>query len=318
MSCRVTVMKLKICFKRALLGTLLVGATAMAGDSNKVIIESVKVMEREQGLTIATRFEMGRRIRRTQQIPDGYTLSGPSISPDGTALAWSSYSNSVTAEKVSFLTVMSSRDGIQPVHVEGRVAVGSGLSTRAEVIVAIGMPLDPREGRHRELLAIDRRAGSVVHDLTRSVTQFDLGNNLEVISVSGPGTLVALGEREPEEIQVLEIPNGKTVYAGPGRFPRLSPDGTRMAFVNKETIWVHSFADGSTKELPKVKRVKGLGGWSPDGRFLLAGAWVTVPSFEKRQIIVDIDIGEYAIVGQLGEGDYGTQFSWVSVKLLER
>jgi hypothetical protein len=311
-------MKLTICFKRAILGTLLAGATAMAVDSNQVIIESVKVMEQEQGLMITTRFEMGRMIRRAQQIPYGYTLSGPSISPDGTALAWSSYTNSVPAETTSFLTIISSQDGIQPVHVEGRVAAGSGLSTRAEVIVAISVRLDPREGRHRELLAIDRRAGSVVHDLTRSVAQFDLGNNLEVLSVSGPGTLVALGERAPEHIQVIEIPSGKTLYTGPGRFPRVSPDGTRMAFVNKETIWVHSFADGSTKELSKVKRVKGLGGWSPDGRFLLAGAWDTLPSFEKRQIIVDTDVGEYAILGELGEGDYGTQLAWISVKLLKR
>ena len=261
---------------------------------------------------------MGRRIRRTQQIPYGYTLLGPSISPDGTALAWSSYSNSAPAETTSFLTVIGLRDGIRPVHVEGSVAAGIGLSSRAEVIVAVGMPLDPREGRHRQLLAIERRAGSVVHDLTRSVTQFDLGNNLEVISVSGPGTLVALGERVPEHIKVIEIPSGQTVYAGPGRFPRLSPEGTRMAFVNNETIWVHSFADGSTKELSKVNRVKGLGGWSPDGRFLLAGAWVTVPSLTKRQIIVDTDIGEYAVVGELGEGDYGTQLEWISVKLLKQ
>jgi hypothetical protein len=87
--------------------------------------------------------------------------------------------------------------------------------------------------------------------------------------------------------------------------------------VNKETIWIYSFADNSIKELSKVKRVKGLGGWSPDGRFLLAGAWVTVPSFEKRQIIVDIDSGEYGIVGELGDGDYGTQLAWISVKLLK-
>jgi hypothetical protein len=186
-------MKLKKCFKRALLGTLLAGATAMAGDSNKLIIESAKVMEREQGLTLTTRLEMGQQIRRTEKIPYGYTLLGPSISPDGTAVAWSSYPDSATAE--SFLTVISSRDGLLPVQVEGlegRVAYGTGLSTRAEVIVAIGISLDPGKGRDRQLLAIDRRAGSVVHDLTRSVTQSTLGNSVETISVSGPGTLVAV------------------------------------------------------------------------------------------------------------------------------
>jgi hypothetical protein len=312
------VMEFGTLFKRAMLGTLLAGATAMAGDSNRAIIKSAKAMEGQLGLTITTRFEMGRSIRRTQQIPNGYTLLGPSISPDGTALAWSSYRVPALEEEIPFLTVTTLADGTQPVRVEGRVAVGSGLSSRAEVIVAIGIPLDVREGRRRELLTIDRRDGGAVHDLTRSVTQFELGNNLEVISVSGPGTLVALGEREREQIQVLEIPSGKTVYAGRGRFPRLSPDGTRLAFVNKEMIWIYSFTDGSTKQLLKVKPVKGLGGWSPDGRFLLAGAWTTSLALEKRQIIIDTAIGEYAVIGQLPEGDYGSQFAWISVKLLER
>lgn len=62
----------------------------------------------------------------------------------------------------------------------------------------------------------------------------------------------------------------------------------------------------------------GVGGWSPDGRFLLAGAWTTVLAFEKRQIIVDTTTGEYAVLGKLGEGDYGCEFAWVSVNLLER
>lgn len=140
------------------------------------------------------------------------------------------------------------------------------------------------------------------------------GNNLECISVSGPGARVALGT--PNQMQVVEIPNGKTVYAGPGRFPRLSPDGKRLAFVDREKLWIHSFADGSTVQLLKGKRVMGVGGWSPDGQFLLAGAWTTVLAFEKRQIIVDTNTGEYAATGKLEDGDYGSQLAWVSVKLL--
>jgi hypothetical protein len=62
----------------------------------------------------------------------------------------------------------------------------------------------------------------------------------------------------------------------------------------------------------------GSGGWSPDGRFLAAGAWTKRLAFDKRQIIVDTTTGEYGVIGKLGEGDYGDQFAWISVKLLER
>lgn len=308
----VIIMQLSPLCKLAIIGALLAGATAMAGAPDKTIMESVKAMERELGLTITTPDALFRSVRQTQ-VPDNYFLLPPAISPDGNALAWWMVTFSDPDEKIPFLTLESLKEGRQPVRVEGRVPVGMvSISSGAEVIVAMARPL---QSRRAELLAIDRRSGLVVHDLTPFLTQFELGN-VRDMNVSGPGNLVALSSREPELIQVLEIPSGKTVYAGPGRFPRLSPDGKRLAFVDKDKIWVHSFADGSTVQLVKGKRVKGAGGWSPDGRFLLAGAWTKIVAFEKRQIIVDTTTGEYAVIDKLGDGDYGNHFAWVSVKLL--
>jgi hypothetical protein len=270
-------MELRLLCKSAIIGVFLAGATAMTSASDNGIIESVKAMERELGLAIAPPFgELFRRPSPARQSPDTYVGGGPGISPDGTAIAWWWEPYPYRGEKIPFLTLKSLKEGEQPVWVEGRVAGGSiGLSSEGAVIVAIGRSLDPLQSRRRELLAIDRRSGVVVHDLTAFVRQFNVGNsvesgnNVEVISVSGPGTLVALGT--PRQMQVLEIGSGKTVYAGPGRFPRLSPDGERLAFVDSDGLWIHSFRDGSTEQLLKGKRVKGVGGWSPDGRFLLAG-----------------------------------------------
>lgn len=286
----------------------------MAGASNKTIIEAVKAMERELGLTTISAPILAIQIAKGRQDPDHYVRSAPTISPDGTAIAWWAYPIPYGGEKVPFLKVQSLKEGIEPVWLEGRIPAGNlGISSGAEVIVAPAL-----KGNHRELLAIDRRSGVVVHDLTRFVTQFELGSGLEVISVSGPGTLTALGSRVSEQMQVLEIPSGKSVYTGPGRFPRLSPDGKRIAFVDNDKLMIHTFADGSTIQLLKGKRVKGVGGWSPDGRFLLAGAWTTALAFEKRKIIVDTTTGDYAVIGKLGEGDGGNRFAWVSVNLLER
>lgn len=149
------------------------------------------------------------------------------------------------------------------------------------------------------------------------MTQFVLGNYVG-LSVSATGSLVALENIDTEQIQVLEIPSGKSVYTGQGSFTRLSPDGKRLAFVKDGMIWIYSFTDGSTVKLLKGNRVKGIGGWSPDGRFLLAGAWTTLLALEKRQIIVDTTTGKFAVIDKLGEGNYGVTFAWVSTKLLEQ
>ncbi len=103
-----------------------------------------------------------------------------------------------------------------------------------------------------------------------------------------------------------------------GRFPRLSPDGKRIAFVDNDKLMIYSFTEGSTIQLMKGKRVKGLGGWSPDSRFLLASAWTTEFALAKRQTIVDTTTGEYAVIGSLVEGDYGLYYVWASSRLLMR
>lgn len=305
--------------KRAIIGMLLIGVTGMAGTSDQTIIEAVRAMEREFGVTITDCSNLPDMVRRAQHIPYvGYSLHVSAISPDGGTIAWSSYSFPDKGEKVLFLTVQSLKEGIQPIQVEGRVALNTSLSSGAEVIVTIASLLDPVPSRHWELLAIDRRSGLVVHNLTRFMTLFELGNNIVQIDISGTGTLAALEKIDTEQIQVLEIPSGKSVYTGQGSSSRLSPDGKRLAFVREGMIWIHSFTDGSTAKLLKGKRVKGIGGWSPDGRFLLAGAWTTLLAIDKRQIIVDTTTGKYAVIGKLGEGNWGTTFAWVSTKLLEQ
>lgn len=304
--------------KSAIFGLLIFGVTSMAGASDKTIIESVRAMEREFSVTITDHFNLVSRIRHAQHIPDNYLLNVSTASPSGGEIAWSSYPVNYNGEKIPFLTVQSLREGMQSVQVEGLRAIGMAVSSGATVIIAIASPVDPTQSRNWKLLAIDRRTELVVHDLTRFLTQFRLGNNIADIRVSQTGSLLALGSSEPEQIQVLEVPSGKTVYTGPGSSPRLSPDGKRIAFINQGTIWIYSFADGSTVPLLKGKRVKGLGGWSPDGRFLLAGAWTTPLALEKRQIIVDATTGRYTVISKLGEGNYGTTFAWVSTNLLDQ
>lgn len=307
-------MQFRLFCKDAIIGVLLAGA--MAGASDKNILDSVKAMEQQFGVRLVGPSDMPDSIWRPP-IPENYNIYHPSVSPDATAIGWWSRKTPYPDEKIPFYWVKSLKDGFQPVWVEGRIPMGDhGISSEGKVIVAMARQYPIKTDRW-ELLAIDRRSGLVIHDLTPFVTQIKIDHSLEDVSVSGPGNFVALGSRE-EKIQVLEIPSGKTVYTGPGRFPELSPDGERLAFVNKGMIWIHSLVDGSTVQLLKGKRVKGIGSWSPDGRFLPAAAWTTPLALEKRRIIVDITTGKYAVVGKLGEGDYGSYFAWVSTRLLEQ
>jgi len=79
-------------------------------------------------------------------------------------------------------------------------------------------------------------------------------NSLEAISLPESGSAAALGTED--DIQVIEMPSGTTIFATQGRFPRISPDGKRLAFIQDENkLMIHSFVDGATQQLLKRKRV---------------------------------------------------------------
>jgi hypothetical protein len=287
--------------------------------SDKEVLAAVREMETREGLKLANPGALRRGPLRDSQHPDGHIVGVHAVAPDAVTIVYKWPVHTKQPPGIPFLIVESTTEAPRPISLEGQAAYLVGISAGAKMIVVRSVSL-VQLGR-KGLFALDLRSGMTVHDLTPYITEVDLRDlrdprDLERISVSGPGTLAALGSRE--QIQVLEIPTGKTVYVGPGRFPKLSPDGKRLAFIHEEQLYIRSLVDGTSKEFLSGIRVMGSGGWSPDGRFLAAGAWTKRLAFEKRQIVVDTTTGEYSVIGNLGEGDYGDQFAWISVRLLER
>jgi hypothetical protein len=297
--------------RRLILGAL-VGHAAVSADSDSGVLTSVKAMESRDSLALFTQADARFHRWRGAQDHNGGLTVRPAISPDGLAMCWGDETILERGPESPFLTVQSVGGGTRPIQMEGQVSNGViGISSGAEIIVASALSIRHRGQRH--LLALDLRSGLSTYDLTPFVTEFEVPD-LEIISVSSSGATAALASRK--QMQVIEIPSGKTVFTGPGRFPRLSPDGTRLAFIRKERLYTRSLLDGSTVEFLPEMRVMGTGGWSPDGRFLLAGAWTRFFAFEKRQIILDMTKRRYGVLGKLGDGDYGNQFAWISTKLL--
>lgn len=298
--------------RRAILGSVLAKGIALAR-SDQETVALAKTMESRDGLTIFTLHDAVFHRWHGARTHVGMTV-WPAISPDARAMCWGEEDIlSVSRPEGHFLTVNSLNSGIRTVPLDAHVPDIKVLTSGAEHIVARALSLKDRG--MRRLLILDLGPGLAVRDLTPSVTAFPMAS-LRHMSVSGSGKFLALGS--DEKIQVLEIPSGNSLYAGDGWIPRLSPDGKRLAFIAGERLYTRSLLDGSTIELLPHIRAMGVGGWSPDGRFLLAGAWTRRFASEKRQIILDTTTGHYGVIGTLGEGDYGEKAQWVAVQLMDR
>jgi hypothetical protein len=271
-------------------------------------------MEAREGLMIPSPLELDPLLRRWRATNpfDAVAAQPFAVSPQGTELCWSAGSGKNDQKIPPFLIVDSQEGGVQPVWLDGQRANGAlGISSGGKVIV---VKVVARAGRNNwALLALDLRAGTRVHDLSPFLTEFEVPN-IEDISVSGSGTLVALGTQT--KVQVLQITTGSSVLTESGWIPKLSPDGQRLAFISRERLHIRSLADGTITEPLAGTRVMGAGGWSPNGRYLLAGAWTRSLALEKRQIVVDTVTGDYGVLGKLHEGDYGSHAAWISAKFM--
>jgi len=238
----------------------------------------------------------------------------PAISPDGRSMCWAECCPE--AAKGDFrsrsLSIRIADRGVQQISRKDLAfSTILAISNDGRIVIIGGSPLT--EPRKRGVFALAIQSG--VKDDLDMTTGFGIEWEAESGNTSGSGAVVALGSES--QVEVFEISPRRTIYRGAGRFPRLSPDGTRVAFVRNERLFIRLLTTGRDYEPIPETRVVGVGEWSPDGRFLSAGAWTRRFAFEKRVIIVEAATGRYAEVGTLGDGDWGAKTGWVSTKLLD-
>src|SRR6202171_5686461 len=119
--------------RRAMLGSIVLGKTALA-HSKKEVLAAVNAMESREGLTIFTWDDALDHRWRSARTHGGMT-AWPAMSPDALAMCWAEEVITPKNQEGPFITVDSLKDGTRPVLLEGHIAEIFVISSGAEILV---------------------------------------------------------------------------------------------------------------------------------------------------------------------------------------
>jgi hypothetical protein len=184
------------------------------------------------------------------------------------------------------------------------------VSSNADKVALVSVNGHLSESR---LIVLNGETGELEQDLTGSIARFGL-SGVERLRLSSSGNFLVVGFRDV--LLALDLASGKIAFEGSGRFPEISPNGEEVACTDEHRrLVVTSLSSGTKRYLMKGWDTCGVGGWSPDGRFLLAGARTSV-SLWKMLVAVDTENDGFVELVKLGEGDYGDRCVWINRALL--
>ncbi len=235
-----------------------------------------------------------------------------SVSPDGAWVAWvplSSLPHLGTEQPLVLFT--NDPRSVQSVKFKGRHADQVAISSNAGHL-ALTAVVD--EALHSRLIVLNPATAELEHDLTELITRFRL-SEVERLRISANGGLLAIASRE--SFVIVDVPSRKVMLETYGRFPSPSPRGDSLAFLdNRRDLTIAIVSTGARKVIASpFWTVAGVGGWSPDSRFLLVGAR-PVSSVFIHLVAIDCFNGEFAEIMRLDEGDRGETSVWIKRRLL--
>ena len=236
------------------------------------------------------------------------------VSPDGTWVAWVPRASQPPPLGVGDLRVLfnDAKSGNKTIRLGRGYPEQLSMSSGADHLALITIAGVPSEAR---LLVLNSSSGQVESDMTGLISRFG-APDIDCLRISSSGRYLAVGTKE--QFVVIDVQPGRVLLESSGRYPSLSPLGDSVAFVNKEQelVAISLVTRTSRKLMTGWWSTLGLGSWSPDGTFLLAGVRGRFSVFTKL-VAIDCTTGEFvAIVPRLEEGNLGERSAWVKRPLL--
>jgi len=234
------------------------------------------------------------------------------VSLDGDWIAWIPVGDWMVSSGIERPTVrfMSNPCCVQPLRLDvyrvSNIAISSDPRYLAIVVT---------EGSvNQQILVLHPETGQVEQELTELVQRFS-PIQIERLGISLDGRVLTVGSREA--FIVIDVPSRKHLLHSEGRFPSLSPKGDAVASVDaKGNLTVTDLVGGRSRRLMNASwTTYGVGAWSPDGQFILAGLRAAL-GFFIYLAAVHSTTGEVAKIKRLDEGDFGQHCAWINRTLL--
>lgn len=271
----------------------------------------VQRWEEHSGLTVLnmslTAFKIGGIEVGRLILPD-CCRTDPAVSPDGENVAWIPASqSSVPSKDGSTIQLWNGRDPIWSLPYEGRYARILAIAAHGKRAAVVA-----RKGSLDRLILVDVNRQD---DITTSLSAFDPAD-VERLCFSASGQQLVVGSRT--SFVLIDLGSPRVTFKSYGRFPAIAPDGNSLAFVNSdEQLVCFNLKSSSIRVLQQEWRMCGVGAWSPDSRYLLAGKRVPW-SFWNRLIVIDPAEDDSVESIKLGEGDYGNRCVWISSRFISK
>jgi hypothetical protein len=280
--------------------------SSACGAQNVKIRERLLAMVRERDLAILrldlTGFDVQTGKAGRLSLP-GISLER-AVSPNGQWLAWvpESARPSSPTDGEPVVRLSKGEASATDVRYAGKFTENLAVSSDASVLVLRSVD---NQANHR-LIIVEATTGKQ-DDLSTLAARIGVAET-ERLSLSASGTRLAFGSKR--SFVVLDLPSHKPIFESPGRFPTLAPDGDNVAYVQDRQLTIRSLEDGGSRNLLAGLRVDGVGSWSPNGEFLLAGIRSSALAW-RRLVAIDCVSDSVVEFQQLDEGDYGNRCAWI-------
>lgn len=229
------------------------------------------------------------------------------ISPRGRFVVWSERRSllEIGNSRECRITVLSPNEIAKTIRLPGQSVIAAAVSDDGSVVTIVYTS----EPHGIFLLSVSGTDAERTIDLTPLAAQLRL-EDISHLSLSSSGTVLAVSTRA--EFVLADLAERKVLSVSRGSHARVSPDGTLVAFVNdRSDFMVASVRGGSARKLSKWLRVQSVGSWSPNGQFVLLGAFRPF-AFTESLMVLNAGTGEFCEKAVLGQDDAGNRFFWIS------